>query len=214
MTAVALTYQLSSVSDGDGGELVSAFALDTTNVFQGGGFATGGTRYYGYPSATNPASGGVGNAYATIDIDLSNPANALTTAQLDLLVYGDCTIGGMMGSVCMTGKNGGGTMAAYPYSQTISVNGNTAQTVAFGTAPSLSASASSGATVSATASSGLTVMYSSMTPAVCYVTKDTGVVNAIGSSVVGSTCTVAADQYGNSQYAPAERTTQNLTVAQ
>ena len=34
-TLVPLNYQLSSVSDGQGGQLVSAFALNNTNVFQG-----------------------------------------------------------------------------------------------------------------------------------------------------------------------------------
>jgi len=45
MTAVALGYQLSTVSDNNGGELLSAFALDSTNVFDLGGFASGGKKF-------------------------------------------------------------------------------------------------------------------------------------------------------------------------
>ena len=66
MSAVALSYQLSSISDGDGGVLVTTYALDTTNVFD-----SGSTDYYGHSSgATNPSHGGTGNAYATMDVDL------------------------------------------------------------------------------------------------------------------------------------------------
>jgi hypothetical protein len=115
MTTVNLDYQLTSVSDGNGGLLVSAFALTNTNVFVGGGFTTGGTQ-------TN----GTDNAYATIDVNLSNPTTMLTatqpTIQLYQLSYADCTAGGLMGPTCMTG-NGyvvGGTMMATPSSEIIS----------------------------------------------------------------------------------------------
>jgi hypothetical protein len=64
MVTVPLAYQLSSVGDGQGGLLVSSFALNTTNVFAGGGFPTGSEGlYYGWPTAPNPgAPGGVGNS--------------------------------------------------------------------------------------------------------------------------------------------------------
>ncbi|MCX7108583.1 MAG: PEP-CTERM sorting domain-containing protein [Proteobacteria bacterium] len=117
-TLVPLNYQLSSVSDGQGGQLVSAFALSTTNVFQGGGFATGGMKYFGYPSAWNAATA---NAYVTINVNLSNPLIPLTGIQLNRLAYGDCTAEGMMGNTCMTGNAAGGTMGATPFSQTIAL---------------------------------------------------------------------------------------------
>ena len=126
MTLVPLTYQLSAVSDDLGGLLVTAFALNTTNTFRGGGFAPGSgyTHYYGFPTATNPASGGVGNAYAMIDINLSDPTAALTTGQINLLAYADCTAGGMMGPVCMSGTTVAGygvvgSMGGYPVSEVI-----------------------------------------------------------------------------------------------
>ena len=120
MTWLTLNYQLSAVSDGLGGLLVTTFALNTTNTFSEGGFAPGSAGlYYGYPSATNPAAGGTGNAYAMIYINLANPTAALTTAQINKLAYADCTAGGMMGDTCMTGYSGVGTMGGYPVSQTI-----------------------------------------------------------------------------------------------
>ena len=113
---LTLSYQLSSVSDGHGGQLVSAFLLNTTDVFAGGGFATGnGDIYYGWPSSKwNSATA---NAFITIDV---NPNPRLTQ-----VVYGDCTDLGMMGATCMTGWGDGsgyfnaGSMGAYPVFQTI-----------------------------------------------------------------------------------------------
>lgn len=117
-TLVPLNYQLAAVSDGQGGQRVSAFALNTTNVFQGGGFATGGMKYFGYPAAWNAATA---NAYVTIDVNLTNPLIPPTANQLALLAYGDCNEGGMMGNTCMTGHVGGGTMSATPLSQTVTL---------------------------------------------------------------------------------------------
>ena len=113
-----LNYQLSSVYDaGLGGFLVSSFYQNTTDVFTGGGFATGGSVAYGNQ-----------NAYATIFVNLADPTAALTTAQIDKLAYGDCTTGGLMGKMnkCMTGYinpttglQGGTMQGTYPISQTI-----------------------------------------------------------------------------------------------
>lgn len=121
MVTVPLSHQLSSVSDGHGGLLVTAFALDTTNTFAEGGFAAGSEGlYFGWPSAKHPgAPGGVGNAYMTIYVNPSDPTAPLTPAQINQLAYADCAAGGMMGDTCMTGYRGHGTMGGYPVSQTI-----------------------------------------------------------------------------------------------
>ena len=89
-----LGYQLSSVYDATlGGFLVSTFYQNSTNVFSGGGFATGGKATFGNQ-----------NAYVTIFVNASNPLAALTPAQDYKLAYGDCTTGSLMGtSTCMTG---------------------------------------------------------------------------------------------------------------
>jgi lipopolysaccharide export system protein LptC len=80
------------------------------------------------------------------------------------------------------------------------------QTITFGAAPSLAMNDT--ATVAATASSGLPVSYSSMTPTLCSVDSITGVVIDIS---VG-TCVIAANQSGNTTYAPAPQATQTLPV--
>jgi hypothetical protein len=60
--------------------------------------------------------------------------------------------------------------------------------------------------VSATASSGLPVRFGSLTPTVCSVDSGTGLVIGLTSG----TCTVAADQPGNSHFAPAPRMRQDV----
>jgi hypothetical protein len=70
--------------------------------------------------------------------------------------------------------------------------------------PSLSAGGTT--TASATATSGLAVSFSSTTPGVCTV---------VGSTVTGvssGTCTIAADQGGDTNYNAAPQVTQNLSV--
>jgi hypothetical protein len=82
------------------------------------------------------------------------------------------------------------------------------QTISFGIAPVLSVDDTT-ATVSATASSGLAVEYKSTTPAICDVNSSTGVVRGKASGV----CTIAANQSGNTHYAPAPQVTQNITFS-
>ena len=80
------------------------------------------------------------------------------------------------------------------------------QTITFGAAPALAVGDT--ATVTAAASSGLPVSYSSTTPTICSVDSVTGVVIDIS---VG-TCVIAANQSGNTAYAPAPQATQSLPV--
>lgn len=105
-----LNYQLGQSVDGN---LVTAsvFLMNSTNVFQGGGYATGGEIFYGYRDGFTRNW----NAYFSFTFDK-------TTMQgiVDDLVYGDCTKGGMMGAACMTGHKYVGTMGAIPGSINIS----------------------------------------------------------------------------------------------
>jgi len=131
MSTLDLRFQLSAIRDeGLGGLLVTTFLLNTTNTLStiGGGDGwspgTGGALYYGWPSATNPSLGGVGNAYARIFVNTEDPAASLTQVQIDKLAYADCTAGGMMGAACMTGTTVAGygsvgSMSGYPVSQII-----------------------------------------------------------------------------------------------
>ncbi len=117
MTTVALTHPLSSVAAGDGGWLVSSFALGTVDTFWPNGFAdTENGTYYGFPAGYDAATA---NSFITIYVNPADPTAALSTAQINRLVYGDCAPGGMMGAACMTGVVGGGTMGGYPVGQTI-----------------------------------------------------------------------------------------------
>jgi hypothetical protein len=124
MTTVSLLNQLSAAPillDGVSGILVTAFALTTVDTFTGGGFAPGGTEYYGLREGTPNNH----NAYAMIFVNATDPTATPSQAQIDKLAYADCTAGGMMMSSCMTGTSVAGygvkgTMGAYPLSQVIS----------------------------------------------------------------------------------------------
>jgi hypothetical protein len=80
------------------------------------------------------------------------------------------------------------------------------QTITFAPAPTPAVNQAT-ATVSATASSGLPVVYSSRSAPLCTVDATTGLVTAAGSG----TCTIAASQPGNAQYAAAVHVTQDVT---
>jgi hypothetical protein len=123
MSTVALDYQLSSVSatlGGVDGLLVATFALTTTNVFTGGGFAPGGMKFYGFSEGTPNNH----NAYALVFVNTTEPSTAVVQAQTNDLAYADCTPDGMMGSTCMTGTTvagygSTGTMGGYPISEVV-----------------------------------------------------------------------------------------------
>jgi len=108
MTEVALDYQLSAEAVTLGAEtglLVTTFALNSTDVFDTGGFAPGGTQYFGLTAGTPNNN----NAYAMIFVNDTDPTATLLQAQIDKLAYADCTPGGMMMTSCMTGT----TVAGY-----------------------------------------------------------------------------------------------------
>lgn len=82
------------------------------------------------------------------------------------------------------------------------------QTISFSAAPAPGIDVTT-ATVAATATSGLPVTYNSLTPLVCSVDSGTGVV----TGKMSGTCTVAADQSGDTRYAPAPQATQSFTFS-
>ena len=128
MATVSLDYQLSSTPvtlGGVDGLLVTTFALPTTNTFDPSGFEPGGTQYYGLSDgAQNPMMGGLGNAYAMVFVNTTDPTTTLEQDQIDKLAYADCTAGGMMMTTCMTGTTEAGygqkgTMDGEPESQVV-----------------------------------------------------------------------------------------------
>jgi len=80
------------------------------------------------------------------------------------------------------------------------------QSIDFSAAPALSLNGT--ATVTATASSELAVIYSSTTPDVCSVDSHSGVVTALAPD----TCIIAANQFGDTVFAPAPQVTQSIPV--
>ncbi|MGB9081238.1 MAG: IPT/TIG domain-containing protein [Desulfuromonadaceae bacterium] len=78
------------------------------------------------------------------------------------------------------------------------------QTISFGTIPVIVVGGTG--TVSATATSGLTPAFTSMTPAVCTVTGSTV------TGVTAGTCTIAANQSGDSNYNAALEAIQSISV--
>lgn len=142
---VNLGNQLSSIAvdtNADGvndGLVVSVFKNSDTNVFNpnhpsytlgaffGGTFGSNGKMGAVYTAGTN-------NAFASIFVNLADPAAALTKSQLNYIAYGDCTPAALMprtgsGNKCMAGWNAydtngnlvpGGTMkGTLPNGQTI-----------------------------------------------------------------------------------------------
>jgi hypothetical protein len=79
------------------------------------------------------------------------------------------------------------------------------QSITFGLPPTPALNETS-AKVAATASSGLPVRYTSSRPSICSVDPGTGAVTALA----GGTCTIAANQGGDSRYAPAPQVTQDV----
>ncbi|MEI6226655.1 MAG: hypothetical protein WCS72_18070, partial [Deltaproteobacteria bacterium] len=128
MTWIDLGYPLSAIPvtlDGADGWLVTVFRLGVTDTLSAdpkfGGTdgwepGTGSALHWGFPGP-NP-----GNAYVRIFVDASEPATAPTSGQLAKIAYADCSPGGMMGEMCMTGTSVAGygrigSMGGYPFSQ-------------------------------------------------------------------------------------------------
>ncbi|MFO1201436.1 MAG: Ig-like domain-containing protein [Tabrizicola sp.] len=86
--------------------------------------------------------------------------------------------------------------------------GQASQTITF-TAPADTTYAPGGTVaLAATATSGLTVTFSSSTPAICSVSGATATILAAG------TCTIAADQAGDTNYTAAPQVARSFTIAQ
>jgi len=100
----------------------TVFLEDTTDVFMFGGYTAGDTMKYGtsFGPAFEDGNTPNKNAYFSFAFDKTTMLGIL-----DEVVYGDCTEGGLMGQMCMTGHSVAkvgfsGTMAAVPTSISIS----------------------------------------------------------------------------------------------
>lgn len=139
------------------------------------------------------SSAGLAVAYSSLTPTVCTVAGTSVTG----VAIGTCTV-----AADQAGNNQ--YAAAAEVQRSFSVGG-TAQTITFGAAPSGLVVAGTAA-VAATSTSGLAIAYTSATPTVCSVS---------GSTVTGlgvGTCTIAADQPGNAQYAPASEVQQSFAV--
>ncbi len=140
-------------------------------------------------SATS--SDGLGITYTS----LSPQVCTVTGNVVTLLSAGSCGIQATQG--------GNATYAAAP---PVWISFNVAlalQTLTF-SAPAAPTYGGAPVTLMASAGSGLPVTFTSLTPTVCSVS------GALLTALGGGTCTVAADQAGNSQYAPATQVVQTV----
>jgi sugar lactone lactonase YvrE len=116
---------------------------------------------------------------------------------VSMLTYGNCTLN--------ANQPGNNTYAAAPFvSQTFWIY-HAAQTITFSAIPSQIVNVP--LTLKATATSGLAVSYASTTTSVCTVSGATATLLAIG------TCTLQANQAGNSTYAAATQVVLSFSVA-
>lgn len=123
MGAVAdynLTHQLAFSYDATTGDVIaSVFKENSTDVFMGGGYATGDSYKLG-------AFGGSDGFTPNENVYFTLAFNANTMmGNVDQMVYGDCAPTGLMapmmtGDLCMTGHLAGGTMGGTPLSLSVS----------------------------------------------------------------------------------------------
>jgi hypothetical protein len=156
-----------------------------------------------FGTAPTVVVGGTGTVSATASSGLAVTFTSTTTT---ICTVSGSTVTGVAAGTCTIAANQAGNAtynAAPQMTQNITV-GKASQTITFGTAPSLTVGGTG--TISATASSGLAVTFTSTTTSICTVSGSTV------TGVAAGTCTIAANQAGNSNYNAATQVTQNITV--
>jgi hypothetical protein len=156
------------------------------------GATVGGSTY------TLTATGG-GSGNPVTFTSATTPVCTVSTLTVTFLAAGTCTINGDQAG--NTNYN-----AATQAQQSFTVKAN--QTITFtSTAPTTATVGGSTYTAAATASSGLTVAFTSATTPICTVSGSTV------SFIATGTCTINANQAGNSNYIAATQVQQTFTVS-
>jgi len=223
--AVAFTSQTPSVctTSGTNGATVTAIASGTCTIAAN---QAGNANYNAAPQVTqnmsvskmNQTIGAFSFSPTTLTAIGTTTASATASSGLAVtfttLTPSVCTVAGSTVSGVSPGtctiaadQSGNGTYnAATEVTQNINV-GVASQTIGSITFSPATLSTGQTTTVAATATSGLAVAYTSTTPSVCTIS---------GTSVTGvasGTCTIAANQPGNTNYSAAPQVTQNITVS-
>jgi hypothetical protein len=188
-----------TVTADQSGNTQFAAATEITQSFNVGGII----QTISFGAAPTVVVGGTGTLSATASSGL---AVTYASSTPTVCTVSGSTVTGVTAGTCTVSANQAGNgsyQGATQTTQTFSV-GQGNQTIAFGTAPSIAVS-SNGA-LSATASSGLAVTFSSATPSVCTVAGNTV------TGVSTGTCTIDANQAGNSNYFAAPQMTQSFMV--
>jgi hypothetical protein len=182
------------------------------------------------PSPSVQQSFEVGKASQSISLDLSTLSVRVNDSPINISSYvsstsgltnslissttGICTISGFTltvvsyGTCTITASQSGNTNynAATQVSQSITI-GKLTQTITFSLSTFSKKYGDSAFDISATSSSSLSVSFSSSTTSVCTISGSSLTILSAG------TCTIAANQAGNSSYAAAVQVSQNLTIA-
>ncbi len=162
-----------------------------------------GSQTITFGAAPAVTAGGTGTLSATASSGLAVTFVSTTTS---ICTVSGSTVSGVAAGSCVVAANqaGNATYAAAPQvTQTITV-GKGSQTITFGAAPAVTVGGTG--TLSATASSGLAVTFASTTTSICTVSGSTV------TGVAAGTCTITANQPGNTNYNAAAQVTQNITV--
>lgn len=187
--------------------------LWSCNGSNGGGTANCSASLASQPQAIGTISiypttltvGGATQISAASSSGLPVSFNSLTPS---VCTVNGSTVAGIASGTCTVAANQAGNTsysAAPQVTQYIIVSRNSQSigTINF-LSPTLLVSSST--TISATDSSGLAVSYSSTTPNICSVSGNTI------TGIAAGTCTIAADQAGNTSYSAAPQVTQSITI--
>jgi hypothetical protein len=213
-----------TASNGEAGDNfgISVSVSGTTAVIGAPYHPVGSESYAGAAYVFAPATGTrtaqtidftpiTGEQYALSDLTLKATASSGLTVSFASTTPSVCTVSGATASLLTEGTctiqatqaGNSDYAAATMVSQSFTVNGET-QTITFGAIATQTVGTP--LTLSATASSGLAVSFTSTTTSVCTVSGTTA------TFVASGTCTIDANQAGNSAYAAAPQLQQSFTV--
>ena len=161
-----------------------------------------------FPAVADVTAGGTATLAATSDSGL---AVSYTSTTPSICTVSGTTVTAVAAGNCLIkasqpgGSDGSGTTYAAATDVTNTIKVKAAQTITFAAPPSKNKTDANFAP-GGTASSGLTVTYTSSTPSVCTIVS--GLIHLVDSG----TCTVTADQAGNTSYGAAPSVTQSFLV--